>query len=310
MRPAQHSTCHLLAADDARIVKPVPDPASFPKPVLLSESKQQDVDADDKKPLSHDEAVAAAVAIAKVHLGLATSKRNRKKRRARPTRPSTWRVHMDVKAAKSGISKDAFQGKIKAMGKVVSLSTFEKQYGKCLNTLRRDIALRVFREDIEPVWEAPANTGRGAGAWTMVLPDEATSKAAFRAVLAEMMGPGLPGVNGAITSCKRGTHVLLLWTAADEGKDSYHMEALAERVSEKAGVPLRITFKTHAKKIAKNVGSTAGAKTTAQLAKNTERRRSVVSDSDYESTPRSKSGSPFLCGKEGPVGLFEIIILD
>merc|ERR1719284_316801 len=313
MRPAQHSNCHLLAADDARIVGPVLNRASFPKPILLSEGAQSSLGIDDKMPLSHDEAVAAAVAIAKLHIGhlsLAASKGNAKKKRTKRTRPTTWRVHIDVKAAKSGISKDAFQGKIKAMGKVASLSTFEKQYGKLLDTLRRDIALRVFREDIEPVWEDPANTGRGAGAWTMVLPDEATSKAAFRAVLAEMMGPGLPGVNGVITSCKRGTHVLLLWTAADEGKDSYQMDALAERVSEKVKVPLKISFKTHAKKLAKNLGSTERAKTNKQPAKITERRRSVSTDSDYDSAPASKSSSPSLCGKEGPLELCAHTILN
>jgi len=189
-----------------------------------------------------------------------------------------WRVMTDVKPAeKDGMSKEAFQGKMKEIGCCNSLASFEQQFGKRFDSLRHGYSgIRVFRPEVQPVWEDPANKGKSAGKWTMVLPDETRSKAAFRAVLAELVGQGLEGVNGVISQCRRSTHVLLLWTKAHDGndKDPFGIQALASRVSERVGMPVRATFKPHVKQ-------------TKPSGKNSrkEHRIEVNGDSDYESSP-------------------------
>jgi len=219
-------------------------------------------------------------------------------------------VHLDVNSTHDldrDMAKNAWQKQMKAVGKCNSTAGFEQTYGKRLDSLRRDIALRVFRADVEPVWEDPANSGRGAGKWTMVLPDGKTSKAAFRAVLGEMMGPEeLQGVNGAISMCRRSTHVLLLWTAASEpgmGRDPFKIAELAERLSQKiGGQPLKFTFKPHTKKQAFVKGPEPVAEAATEA---------VTSDSDYEgsTTPSSlsESSSPVLTARSDGNDLTELM---
>jgi len=130
---------------------------------------------------------------------------------------------------------------------------------------------------VQPIWEDPANKGNAAGKWTMVLPDETRSKAAFRAVLGELLGQGLEGVNGVISQCRRSTHVLLLWTMAHESndRDPFGIQALASRVSERVGVPVRATFKPHVKQMK-----------LSEKNSRKEHRTNVNGDSDYESSPK------------------------
>lgn len=179
---------------------------------------------------------------------------------------------------------------MKVLGKCTTRSAFEKSFGRRANSLRRDVALRVFRSNVEPVWEDPANVGNGCGKWTVVLPSETASSKAFRHVLTELMGDGLKGVNGVITMCKRSTHVLLLWTQAHDlsnnrENDPYAVKSLVERISEAVGVSLKASFRAHptANKVTKTIKET--------------QQNVVAEDSDYAS---STSGTSSPSRSESP----------
>ena len=136
------------------------------------------------------------------------------------------------------------------------------------NGLWREAGMRVFRADVEPKWEDAANTGHGAGKWTSVMPDEAAAKAAYRVVLGEMMGEGVPGVNGAILAYKRGKFLLVLWTASHEAEnmaeDVFRVRGLMALVSEMLGVPLRLKFSPHA---ASSLGNAVVEKIQSEMVK-------------------------------------------
>jgi len=185
-----------------------------------------------------------------------TQCRRSKRKPAAHHRCDAWSVHIDAKMQKDGLSRKEFETKAKLLGKCSSKDCFEKNFGKKLNTLRKDVALRVFRSEVQPVWEDPGNEGDNAGKWTVVLPDQRISRAAFRQVLGEFMRDELTGVNGVITMCKRSTHVLLLWTEAHDqprrDADPFEVRALVQRVSKAVGVELKASFRPHAKSMAKN----------------------------------------------------------
>jgi len=172
------------------------------------------------------------------------------------------------------MSAEDFQDKMKHHGSCSTINAFERQFGKRLNSLRREVGMRVFRDCVRPAWEDPANGGRGAGKWTIVLPDEEKSKAAFRATLAILMAENCVGVNGVISIHRRGIHVLMLWTQSHEQafKDVFNVRPLVARVAEEIGVPLSASFKLH-------------ASTKSKLIKDERKGASGVEDSDYEASP-------------------------
>lgn len=209
-------------------------------------------------------------------------------KRKRAQRATSWTVHTDIKVHKDGTSRKEFQTKIKVLGNCTTKTAFEKNFGRYANSMRRDVALRVFRSDVEPIWEDPANIGNGCGKWTIVLPNEATSRKAFRHVLTELMGDALKGVNGVITMCKRSTHVLLLWTQAHEQStnrenDPYAVKSLVARISKAVRVPLKAIFKAHP--------------TSSKPAKSIKENRQVAEESDYAS---STSGTSSPARSESP----------
>lgn len=185
------------------------------------------------------------------------------------------------------MSRHEFETKTKLLGKCSNKDGFEKHFGKRLATLRRDMALRVFRTEVQPMWEDPGNEGSNAGKWTVVLPDQTISRAAFREVLGEFTRDELRGVNGVITMCKRSTHVLLLWTEAHDqprrDADPFEVRALVDRVSKAVGVELKVSFRLHAKAMAKNQSVKAQVVEPATAA--------APEESDYTSST-SGSNSP------------------
>merc|ERR1711907_234795 len=163
-----------------------------------------------------------------------------------------WQCYADEKSLKDAnkLSKQEFTEKIKLLGSCTSMGTFETAFGKQLDSLKRGMGMRVFKEGIEPVWEDPANTGYGAGKWVTVLPDKDSAKAAFRFTLAALMQNRLPGINGAICTCKCGMHVLIVWTAPyafdTAGDDPFGMRKFVHSMSESLRVALTTVFKHHA----------------------------------------------------------------
>jgi len=138
---------------------------------------------------------------------------------------------------------------MKLLGHCDTAHVFEKRFGKSVHTLRPDLAIRVFRTGIAPAWEDPANSGHGAGRWTIMMPTGAVSKSGFRFVMKSLMDGELPGVNGAITTCKRGLHMLILWTKAVEEEadeqDPYDVQSLVQKLPVACEVSLSAVFKAH-----------------------------------------------------------------
>lgn len=115
----------------------------------------------------------------------------------------TWSVFVDAppKGPKAtALSSDQFQGRLRYLGDFEALEEFTRRYGARLETTRNDEALRVFEAGIEPTWEDPANTGWGAGKWTVMCPSKEMAKRVFGEVLAAMCPKegrrGVDGVNG------------------------------------------------------------------------------------------------------------------
>jgi len=170
------------------------------------------------------------------------------KRKVSQKARGAWRVYTDGNVG-NGASLNDWRAQIKLLGHCETFATFEQHWGKHLDMLQDDGALRVFRSGIEPAWEDVANTGHGAGKWTIVLPKD-VSKIAFRWVLKRLMEDvSMEGVNGVISMCKGGLHVLQLWTrphaAAGDG-DPHHLQVLLHELSnECAAATLSATFKLH-----------------------------------------------------------------
>lgn len=137
---------------------------------------------------------------------------------------------------------------MKRVDEVADRESFESRHGHVLDEGRRTSALRVFRSDVQPKWEDPGNSGHGAGKWTVAVRDEAVSRAAFRLALEAMM-EGMAGVNGLISSSKRGLHMLVLWTqphgTSSGEQDFFGIRSLIEHISQTLMVSLPVKFKAH-----------------------------------------------------------------
>jgi len=167
-----------------------------------------------------------------------------------------WRVYMGKAAVKNGMSKEAFEGGLKLLGRCSSVKAFELRFGSLLDKMRRETALHVFRGNVRPLWEDAANAGRSAGKWTILLPGAVELRKMCRAVLLELMTDSsaalMNGVNGMIVTCKRGRHMLVLWTRGhDSGirHDVFDVRQLIAQASQTVGIPAcSATFKPHARK--------------------------------------------------------------
>jgi len=146
----------------------------------------------------------------------------------------------------------AFQGRLSVLGTFNTSSQFESRFNDKLEKLPQGLALRVFRQGIQPLWEDAQNSGRGAGKWILIGGTKPAMRAAFRSILQKMCAGQLPGVNGAVSVRKRGQDVVMLWTRAPYGQetnliDPFGIQLLTADLSSEVSTPLEAGFKTHGK---------------------------------------------------------------
>merc|ERR1711865_170630 len=113
------------------------------------------------------------------------------------------------------------------------------------------LALRVFRQGIQPLWEDAQNSGAGAGKWILQGGCKLVMARAFRSILQKMAADQLIGINGVVSVCKRGQHVLTLWTRAPTPieatvADPFGVRLLAADLSTEVGTAVSAGFKPHA----------------------------------------------------------------
>lgn len=154
------------------------------------------------------------------------------------------------------MSETVFHGQMQCLGGFSTKDVFDKRFTLQLEQLPPSLALRIFRSGVKPVWEDPANCGQGAGKWIIQGENEEVVTAAFDAVLEKLSAQSddIEGINGCIFVCKRGQHVLMLWTRAHppgthrSEEDPYHVQQLVTEISQQIGFPLSASFKQHGKK--------------------------------------------------------------
>merc|ERR1712159_129974 len=171
----------------------------------------------------------------------------------------TWSVYTDClpSDAKTGaMSQDLFHGQMQCLGGFSTKDVFDKRFQVHLDNLPPSLAMRVFRSGIKPLWEDKQNLGHGSGKWVIQGENQEVMEAAFHAVLRRMSDETMDTacVNGCIFVCKRGQHVLMLWTKAHprgtpkNAEDPYNVRKLVAELSAEISSPLTAGFKQHGNK--------------------------------------------------------------
>jgi len=171
----------------------------------------------------------------------------------------TWSVFVDClpcvvdkNAKKTEMSEGTFRDQMQCLGGFNSKDVFDKRFLHRLDD--RQACVRVFRSGVRPVWEDKRNCGVGAGKWVIQGGDQKIVTTAFHAILAKLVedGQATAGVNGAVFACKRGQHVVMLWTKAhpkgSKSDDPFSIRELVSQISAQIGSPLITSFKQHGKK--------------------------------------------------------------
>lgn len=174
----------------------------------------------------------------------------------------TWSVFVDClpcvvdkNAKKTEMSEGTFRDQMQCLGGFNSKDVFDKRFLHRLDQVKSSgLACRVFRSGVRPVWEDKRNCGVGAGKWVIQGGDETIVTTAFHAILDQLVkeGQATTGVNGSVFACKRGQHVVMLWTKAhpkgSKSDDPFSIRELVSQISAQIGYPLITSFKQHGKK--------------------------------------------------------------
>jgi len=162
---------------------------------------------------------------------------------------------VDKNAKKTEMSEGTFRDQMQCLGGFNSKDVFDKRFLHRLDQVKSSgLACRVFRSGVRPVWEDQRNCGVGAGKWVIQGGDEMVVTAAFHAILDRLMldQQATAGVNGSVFACKRGQHVVMLWTKAhpkgSKSEDPFSIRALVSQISAQIGYPIITSFKQHGKK--------------------------------------------------------------
>jgi len=191
----------------------------------------------------------------------------------------------------------AFQGRLSLLGSFATQSQFESRFAGRLDRMPQGLALRVFRQGIQPLWEDAQNSGDGAGKWILQGGCKLVMARAFRSILQKMAADQLIGINGVVSVCKRGQHVLMLWTRAPTPieatvADPFGVRLLAADLSTEVGTAVSAGFKPH--------GNT-GIKKKKSRSSEHHAAKQCDSNSDYELSPELQ---PVLCQLQvAPLGL-------
>jgi hypothetical protein len=162
---------------------------------------------------------------------------------------------VDKSVNKAEMSEDIFRDQMECLGGFNTKDVFDKRFLHRLELVKSTgLAFRVFSSGVRPVWEDKQNSGDGAGKWVIQGTDEMTVTAAFHAALDRLTGQdkATVGINGCVFACKRGQHVVMLWTKAhpkgSKSDDPFNIRNLVSEISAQIGYPLIASFKQHGKK--------------------------------------------------------------
>lgn len=125
---------------------------------------------------------------------------------------SNWTVYqIDPNAEQAVAGLASFEGSLKSVGSVGTFSGFQSLWNFRCSHARGTI--RVFRDDILPLWEHPANVDGASLSTNASESDRPRAFAAFMAVMKALIdgAPGTEHVTGAVISLRPWGYTLSVW---------------------------------------------------------------------------------------------------
>jgi len=181
-----------------------------------------------------------------------------------------------------------FEHGLTKVGSFIDWEQFTEKFGETLADMPDGDTAWLFKANIQPVWEDPANSAVGSGRWIVPTDGRTTSITLAGKIIEDICEDHL-AANGIVLARKFGQHMVIVWggesDATQRTKFSERLSTLAEGLE---GVQLGgLKFKLH-----------DSSKVPAP---------DCASDSDYETSPvlggsMSPVGgrSPVLGGRPGP----------
>lgn len=122
----------------------------------------------------------------------------------------------------------------------------------------------LFKDDIEPMWEDPAN--KKGGRWLFTLPKSGNTKAqhpqlldnlwleVLLCLIGEAFGEYSIQVNGAVLNIRKAMDKIAVWTS--DCKDLKAVKAIGTILKERTGFTMKIAYESHADTAIKQSSST------------------------------------------------------
>jgi len=159
-----------------------------------------------------------------------------------------WKVFYDCMDER-GMKSQHFVDSMCVLGSFDTMCEFSSHYGGKIHLISNNATLRVFKSNVQPVWEDPANSGPGAGKWSCFVPNKRSSVAAFQALLEAMVQGNLPCANGLVLCRRNRQHMVVVWTSSGCSSMAEQKAAIQSTLRELVPAP-KLSFKSH--KRAKN----------------------------------------------------------